>query len=248
MTIPRPEVRSRPETQLNDLFPWMKSFPDQAGPANLARVTSAWISKHPFKPLFAMSRYVARSTEITGNGTRLDLFIDEWKRQSPDMLAWSARDLLTLEGVGPRRQTMLVELVVAAAVAEQRRHNEELGLPATSQLDEPGRWAPKPKERAPLPAMKQAALEKKPPAEVHQPSEEKPPFAWSLQMIMATMYITFMVFAAPNIAFSFVVAAAGAMLIYKAGLKEGQKMLEGPRSRYFRPINPNEDDHPELIR
>nr|VDG62501.1 DnaQ family exonuclease/DinG family helicase [Streptococcus thermophilus] len=236
VTVPRPVVPTHPEVEREELFPWMESAPDRAGSADMARVTSAWISQHSHKPLFAISRYVAPSTDITGNGSGLDRFVDEWKLQSPDMLSWSAQDLLTLEGVGPLRQTMLVELVVAAATAEHKRQNEEPGLPATSPPDEPELSRPQPEEHTPAPAKKTAEVEK------------KPPFVWTAQMIMFTLCITFVIFAAPNLAIAFLIAAVGAMCVYMAGLKEGRELPDRPHNKYFRPIDPNEEDRPELIR
>lgn len=97
-------------------FSWLTTEQSHAVGASSARIAAAWIEQHPDRPLHEIADNLKphHVPEATGRG--IDRYLAMWSLEHPEMLNASADDLLDLHGVGPKRCSQLVEMVVDLAV------------------------------------------------------------------------------------------------------------------------------------
>ena len=97
-------------------FSWLTAEQSHAVGASSARIAAAWIEQHPDRPLHEIADNLKphHVPEATGRG--IDRYLAMWSLEHPEMLNASAYDLLDLHGVGPKRCSQLVEMVVDLAV------------------------------------------------------------------------------------------------------------------------------------
>lgn len=97
-------------------FSWLTPEQSHAVGSSSARIAAAWIEQHPDRPLHEIADNLKphHVPEATGRG--IDRYLAMWSLEHPEMLNASADDLLDLHGVGPKRCSQLVEMVVDLAV------------------------------------------------------------------------------------------------------------------------------------
>ncbi|MCQ4610734.1 hypothetical protein KBX14_09965 [Corynebacterium sp. CCUG 61414] len=97
-------------------FSWLTPEQSHAVGSSSARIAAAWIEQHPDRPLHEIADNLKphHVPEATGRG--IDRYLAMWSLEHPEMLTASADDLLDLHGVGPKRCSQLVEMVVDLAV------------------------------------------------------------------------------------------------------------------------------------
>ncbi|MCO6393978.1 exonuclease domain-containing protein [Corynebacterium sp. MC-17D] len=97
-------------------FSWLTPGQSHAVGSSRSRIAAAWIDQHPDRPLHEIADNLEphHIPEATGRG--IDRYLAMWSLEHPEMLNASADDLLDLHGVGPKRRSQLVEMVVDLAV------------------------------------------------------------------------------------------------------------------------------------
>ena len=120
---PVPEQPAAPELladsakiELPEQFSWLSPEHVSTTGAPSSEIAAAWIALHPTRPLHEMAENLKphHVPEATGRG--IDRYLAVWSLEHPEMLRVSADDLLQLSGVGPKRRSQLVEMVVDLAV------------------------------------------------------------------------------------------------------------------------------------
>ena len=120
---PGPEQPAAPELladsakiELPEQFSWLSPEHVSTTGAPSSEIAAAWIALHPTRPLHEMAENLKphHVPEATGRG--IDRYLAVWSLEHPEMLRVSANDLLQLAGVGPKRRSQLVEMVVDLAV------------------------------------------------------------------------------------------------------------------------------------
>lgn len=101
--------------QSTEQFSWLSPEQIQTTGTSTSRIAAAWIVLHPDRPLHEMADNLQphHVPEATGRG--IDRYLAVWNLEHPEMLSVSADDLLDLPGVGPKRRSQLVEMVVDLA-------------------------------------------------------------------------------------------------------------------------------------
>lgn len=84
--------------------------------ASSSRIAAAWIKQYPDRPLHAIADHLKPNHVPEATGRGIDRYLAMWSLEHPEMLNASADDLLNLHGVGPKRRSQLVEMVVNLAV------------------------------------------------------------------------------------------------------------------------------------
>lgn len=102
--------------ELPEQFSWLSPEHVSTTGAPSSEIAAAWIALHPTRPLHEMAENLKphHVPEATGRG--IDRYLAVWSLEHPEMLRVSANDLLQLAGVGPKRRSQLVEMVVDLAV------------------------------------------------------------------------------------------------------------------------------------
>ncbi|MGV0433630.1 exonuclease domain-containing protein [Corynebacterium ureicelerivorans] len=102
--------------ELPEQFSWLSPEHVSTTGAPSSQIAAAWIALHPTRPLHEMAENLKphHVPEATGRG--IDRYLAVWSLEHPEMLRVSADDLLQLSGVGPKRRSQLVEMVVDLAV------------------------------------------------------------------------------------------------------------------------------------
>lgn len=110
-TAPSVTAPSAPEQ-----FSWLTPEQSHAVGSSRTRIAAAWIEQHPDRPLHEIADNLTphHVPEATGRG--IDRYLAMWSLEHPEMLNASANDLLDLHGVGSKRRSQLVEMVVDLAV------------------------------------------------------------------------------------------------------------------------------------
>ncbi|WPJ92170.1 exonuclease domain-containing protein [Corynebacterium sp. UMB2355A] len=105
-----------PPVSAPEQFSWLTTEQSHAVGSSSARIAAAWIEQHPDRPLHEIADNLKphHVPEATGRG--IDRYLAMWSLEHPEMLNASAYDLLDLHGVGPKRCSQLVEMVVDLAV------------------------------------------------------------------------------------------------------------------------------------
>lgn len=105
-----------PSVAAPEQFSWLTPEQSHAVGASSSRIATAWIEQHPDRPLHEIADNLTphHVPEATGRG--IDRYLAMWSLEHPEMLNASADDLLDLHGVGPKRRSQLVEMVVDLAV------------------------------------------------------------------------------------------------------------------------------------
>lgn len=113
----QPAVSEQPAAleQSTAQFSWLSPQQVQTTGTSTSRIAAAWIALHPNRPLHEMADNLQphHVPEATGRG--IDRYLAVWSLEHPEMLQVSADDLLQLPGVGPKRRSQLVEMVVGLA-------------------------------------------------------------------------------------------------------------------------------------
>ena len=109
------QVEDNTEYEAPEQFSWLSPEHVRTTGTSTSRVAAAWIALHPTKPLHEMADNLQphHVPEATGRG--IDRYLAVWSLEHPKMLHASADDLLDLPGVGPKRRSQLVEMVVDLA-------------------------------------------------------------------------------------------------------------------------------------
>lgn len=144
-----------PPVSAPEQFSWLTPEKSHAVGASSARIAAAWIEQHPDRPLHEIADNLKphHVPEATGRG--IDRYLAMWSLEHPEMLNASADDLLDLHGVGPKRCSQLVEMVVDLAVdgveetAEVEAAVVEEVTPEPAEL--PAQPAPEPRPAAAKP-------------------------------------------------------------------------------------------------
>ena len=135
-----------PPVSAPEQFSWLTAEQSHAVGASSARIAAAWIEQHPDRPLHEIADNLKphHVPEATGRG--IDRYLAMWSLEHPEMLNASADDLLDLHGVGPKRCSQLVEMVVDLAVDGVEEPVVEEAAPDLSEL--PAQPAPEPRPAA----------------------------------------------------------------------------------------------------
>ncbi|MBC3179656.1 exonuclease domain-containing protein [Corynebacterium lujinxingii] len=109
------QVEDNTEYEAPEQFSWLSPEHVRTTGTSTSRIAAAWIALHPTKPLHEMADNLQphHVPEVTGRG--IDRYLAVWSLEHPEMLHASADDLLDLPGVGPKRRSQLVEMVVDLA-------------------------------------------------------------------------------------------------------------------------------------
>lgn len=105
-----------PSAAAPEQFSWLTPEQSHAVGASSSRIAGAWIEQRPDRPLHEVADNLTphHVPEATGRG--IDRYLAMWSLEHPEILNASADDLLDLHGVGPKRRSQLVEMVVDLAV------------------------------------------------------------------------------------------------------------------------------------
>lgn len=96
-------------------FSWLTPDQVRTTGASSARIAAAWIALHPDRPLHELADNLQPHHVPEATGAGIDRYLAVWSLHHPEMLSVSANDLLDLPGVGPKRRSQLVEMVVDLA-------------------------------------------------------------------------------------------------------------------------------------
>ena len=97
-------------------FSWLTPEQSHAVGASSPRIAAAWIEQHPDRPLHEIAANLKPHNVPEATGRGIDRYLAMWSLEHPEMLNASADDLIDLHGVGPKRRSQLVEMVVDLAV------------------------------------------------------------------------------------------------------------------------------------
>ena len=156
----QPAVSEQPAAseQSTEQFSWLSPEQVQTTGASSSRIAAAWIALHPNRPLHEMADGLRphHVPEATGRG--IDRYLAVWSLEHPEMLRVSADDLLQLPGVGPKRRSQLVEMVVDLAADGVVDGSTENDTPEPAPERTAGSTAitPRPIPEPPAPTQAQA--------------------------------------------------------------------------------------------
>ena len=129
------------EHEAPEQFSWLSPEQVRTTGTSTSRIAAAWIALHPNRPLHEMADNLQphHIPEATGRG--IDRYLAVWSLEHPEMLSGSADDLLDLPGVGPKRRSQLVEMVVDLAADGVAEVPEAAPVEPASEFPNPtGPW------------------------------------------------------------------------------------------------------------
>ena len=142
-----PALESEPDAA-PEQFSWLTPDQVRTTGASSARIAAAWIALHPDRPLHEIADNLKPHHVPEATGAGIDRYLAVWSLEHPEMLSASAKDLLDLPGVGPKRHSQLVEMVVdlAADGVEEPTGSTIVDVPTQPAA------TPAPPKHAPSPA------------------------------------------------------------------------------------------------
>ena len=105
-----------PSVAAPEQFSWLTPEQSHTVGASSSRIAAAWIKQYPDRPLHEIADHLKPNHVPEATGRGIDRYLAMWSLEHPEMLNASADDLLNLHGVGPKRRSQLVEMVVDLAV------------------------------------------------------------------------------------------------------------------------------------